>query len=73
LQQLRQLGREIGISGDLELAAEQQLHGGLPAAVDHRAGKFRELEAALERALMLYRKGQSIGAAEIEAALATAS
>ncbi len=36
-------------------------------------GNFRELEAVLERALMLYRKGQSIGAAEIEAALATAS
>ncbi len=33
-------------------------------------GNFRELEAVLERALMLYRKGQSIGAAEIEAALA---
>jgi DNA-binding NtrC family response regulator len=36
-------------------------------------GNFRELEAVLERALMLYRKGTSIGAAEIEAALATAS
>lgn len=36
-------------------------------------GNFRELEAVLERALMLYRKGQAIGAAEIEAALATAS
>jgi DNA-binding NtrC family response regulator len=36
-------------------------------------GNFRELEAVLERALMLYRKGQSIGAAEIEAALAIAS
>jgi two-component system response regulator PilR (NtrC family) len=36
-------------------------------------GNFRELEAVLERALMLYRKGQSIGAAEIEAALASAS
>jgi DNA-binding NtrC family response regulator len=36
-------------------------------------GNFRELEAVLERALMLYRKGQSIGVAEIEAALATAS
>ena len=33
-------------------------------------GNFRELEAVLERALMLYRKGQAIGAAEIEAALA---
>jgi DNA-binding NtrC family response regulator len=36
-------------------------------------GNFRELEAVLERALMLYRKGTSIGAAEIEAALAIAS
>ena len=36
-------------------------------------GNFRELEAVLERALMLYRKGQSIGAAEIEAALVIAS
>ena len=36
-------------------------------------GNFRELEAVLERALMLYRKGQAIGAAEIEAALAIAS
>jgi DNA-binding NtrC family response regulator len=36
-------------------------------------GNFRELEAVLERALMLYRKGQSIGAAEIDAALAIAS
>ncbi len=36
-------------------------------------GNFRELEAVLERALMLYRKGQSIGAAEIEAALAKAT
>jgi DNA-binding NtrC family response regulator len=36
-------------------------------------GNFRELEAVLERALMLYRKGTSIGGAEIEAALATAS
>jgi DNA-binding NtrC family response regulator len=36
-------------------------------------GNFRELEAVLERALMLYRKGTSIGAGEIEAALATAS
>lgn len=36
-------------------------------------GNFRELEAVLERALMLYRKGQSVGAGEIEAALATAS
>lgn len=36
-------------------------------------GNFRELEAVLERALMLYRKGTSIGAAEIEGALATAS
>jgi DNA-binding NtrC family response regulator len=36
-------------------------------------GNFRELEAVLERALMLYRKGQAVGVAEIEAALATAS
>jgi DNA-binding NtrC family response regulator len=36
-------------------------------------GNFRELEAVLERALMLYRKGQSVGAAEIDAAMATAS
>jgi len=32
-------------------------------------GNFRELEAVLERALMLHRNGRSIGAAEIRAAL----
>jgi len=35
-------------------------------------GNFRELETALERALLLYRSGSRIGAAEIEAALAPA-
>jgi DNA-binding NtrC family response regulator len=35
-------------------------------------GNFRELEAALERALLLYRKSSRIGAAEVHAALASA-
>ncbi len=34
-------------------------------------GNLRELEAVLERALLLFRKGNSLGAAAIRAALGT--
>src|SRR5450432_1573775 len=49
-EQLRQLGRERRIAGDLELAAEEQRHGGLHAAVDHRA---EVVVGRLDRALGL--------------------
>ncbi len=54
-----------------ERASAIELQPSAIAALARHAwpGNFRELEAVLERALMLYRRGASIGAAEIEAGL----
>jgi DNA-binding NtrC family response regulator len=62
---------EFARAGAEERAAAIELH---PTALRelerHRwSGNFRELEAVLERALMLYRDGHSIGATEIQAAI----
>jgi DNA-binding NtrC family response regulator len=71
-------GLEVMTAEELERApaAERakaiELHPGAIAALSHHAwpGNFRELEVVLERALMLHRNGATVGAAEIEAALA---
>ena len=54
-----------------EHAAAIELQPGAITALERYAwpGNFRELEAVLERALMLHRTGPSIGRREIEAAL----
>jgi DNA-binding NtrC family response regulator len=66
---------EFARASSEDRAAAIELRGDAVEALQRYSwpGNFRELEAVLERALMLYRKGQSIGAAEIDAALAIAS
>jgi len=53
--------RERAITFDEEAVRALQRHSW--------PGNFRELESVLERALLLYRRGMTVGAAEIAAAL----
>src|SRR6185312_3016819 len=48
LEELRELGGQDGVAGDLQLAAEEERHGGLHAAVEHAA---KVIIARLDRAL----------------------
>src|SRR5687767_13150538 len=78
LQQLLQLGRQVGIAADLELAAEEQLHGRLHAAVDHRAkvvvggldgalgGAHRARNTAGRGGSEVRGPGPSVGTADLE-------
>lgn len=70
---------EVRTSEDLRRATESERRRAIelePSAVEALKahawpGNFRELEATLERALLLYRTGGRLGAAEIQAALAS--
>jgi DNA-binding NtrC family response regulator len=69
---------DLRTSEDLRRASEQERRRAIelePSALEAlRAhpwpGNFRELETTLERALLLYRQGSRVGAAQIQAALA---
>jgi Nif-specific regulatory protein len=80
---LRAAGRDLELMGAEEFARATpeerataiELNASAIRALEHHAwpGNFRELETVLERALMLYCTGASLGAREIELALPSAS